>query len=76
MNPSFLQSLAGLSFTLKRLWSRRGLAASLAGGLYMAVALAVAVPLYADGVNYRLLAANLASSAAANQRPSFSFLFH
>jgi len=42
----------------------------------MAVALAVAVPLYADGVNYRLLAANLASSAAANQRPSFSFLFH
>ncbi len=42
----------------------------------MAVALAVAVPLYADGVNYRLLAANLESTAAANQRPSFSFLFH
>src|SRR5512143_3817038 len=68
--------LNALSFALKRLWSHRGLALCLAGGLIMAVALAVAVPLYADGVNYNLLNAALSKASAQSRRPPFNFIFH
>ncbi len=68
--------LNALSFAFKRLGNHLGLAACLAGGLVAAVALAVAVPLYADGVNYNLLNAALAKQAAGSRRPPFSFVFH
>jgi putative ABC transport system permease protein len=68
--------LSSLSFTIKRLWSHRSLAACLALGLIASVALAVAVPLYADGVNYNLLNAALSRTAAETRRPAFSFIFH
>ncbi len=62
-------------FALKRLWVHRGLVACLLLGLAAAVALSVAVPMYADGVNYNLLNASLASTAAESRLPSFTFLF-
>jgi putative ABC transport system permease protein len=67
--------LSSAPFALKRLWTHRGLVACLLLGLAAAVALSVAVPLYADGVNYRLLNASLASAAAESRRPSFTFIF-
>ena len=64
------------SFAIKRLWSHRGLAVCLALGLIASVALAVAVPLYADGVNYNLLNAALSRTAKETRRSAFSFIFH
>jgi putative ABC transport system permease protein len=60
-------------FAFKRLWIHRGLVACLLLGLVAAVALTVAVPLYADGVNYNLLIASL--NAAGSSQPSFTFVF-
>jgi putative ABC transport system permease protein len=65
---------ASTSFALKRLWSHRGLIACLALGLAAAVALAVSVPLYSDGVNYKLLNTALSQSSTEG-RPPFSFIF-
>lgn len=67
---------SAIPFAIKRLWSHRGLALCLLAGLTAAIALAVAVPLYADGVNYNLLQAALAKSAAQSGRSPFSFVFH
>jgi hypothetical protein len=66
---------SGASFARKRLWTHRGLVACLLFGLTAAVALSVAVPVYADGVNKKLLNASLASAAAESRRPSFTFIF-
>jgi putative ABC transport system permease protein len=71
-----LNLLPSASFAIKRLWSHRGLAICLAVGLIAAVALSVAVPLYADGVNYNLLNAALSQTTAQSRRPPFSFIFH
>jgi putative ABC transport system permease protein len=62
-------------FPLKRLWAHRWLAGFLALGLVTAVSLSAAVPVYADGVNHRLLQAALTRSAEQSQTPSFTFLF-
>ena len=67
--------VASASFALKRLWSHRGLIACLAFGLAAAVALAVSVPLYSDGVNYKLLNTALAQASTEGRRPPFSFIF-
>ncbi len=64
------------SFALKRLWSHRWLVLCLAVGLTVAVALAVAVPLYADSIHYALLSESLERSAAATRRSPFTFIFH
>jgi putative ABC transport system permease protein len=64
-----------IAFALKRLASHRWLALSQAIGLLVAVALAVAIPLYADGINYSVLNASLASSAGQTRRGPFDFVF-
>src|SRR5512145_1151659 len=63
-------------FAFRRLISHRGLALSLLSGLAAAVALALAVPLYADGVQYDLLNAALARSSTQTGRSPFTFIFH
>ncbi|RPI33725.1 MAG: ABC transporter permease [Chloroflexota bacterium] len=68
--------LNGFSFALKRLWSHRSLVACLAAGLVVAVALAVAVPLYSDGVSYNLLGSALSKAASEGRQPPFNFIFH
>jgi putative ABC transport system permease protein len=67
--------ITSASFALKRLWSHRGLMACLALGLAAAVALAVSVPLYSDGVNYKLLNTALAESSQDGRRAPFNFIF-
>ena len=76
MTFSLLTSFSALAFALKRLWRHRGLVLCLFVGLALAVALAVAVPLYSDGVNYNLLNAALNQTAVENRRSPFSFIFH
>jgi putative ABC transport system permease protein len=63
--------LAAAPLALKQLRSAPGLSAAVAGGLTAAVALATAVPLYADAINHRLLGERLATE----RRPPFAFLF-
>ncbi|MFZ6027057.1 MAG: ABC transporter permease [Chloroflexota bacterium] len=66
---------SAIPFAFKRLWSHRWLALCLLAGLAAAVALAVAVPLYADGINYNLLQAALTKSSAQTGRSPFTFIF-
>jgi putative ABC transport system permease protein len=68
--------LSSVTFALKRLWSHPGLALCLAVGLVTAVALAVAVPLYADGINYHQLSTVLSQTADQSRRSPFTFIFH
>lgn len=64
-----------ISFAVKRLWSHRWLALSLAVGLIAAAALVVAVPIYADGVNYAIMTDSLTNAANQTGRQSFDFFF-
>ena len=59
----------------RRLWSNLGLMVGTALGLIAAVALAMSIPLYADGVNYRLLRKALAEQSRGRNRPPFAFMF-
>ncbi len=64
-----------ISFAVKRLRSHRWLALSLAVGLVAAVAMVVAVPIYADGVNYAIMTDLLTNAANQTGRQSFDFVF-
>ena len=78
--PLSLNSLLSILFSLfpsvslgiKRLRSSLGLSVAIAAGLVVAVALATAIPLYADGVGHRMLIEQLSSEEI---RPPFAFLF-
>ncbi len=54
-----------------RLWSNRGLTACATAGLVAAVALTISIPLYADGVNHRMLHEQLEREG----QPPYAFLF-
>jgi putative ABC transport system permease protein len=60
---------------IKHLWIHRGLAACLLGGLVLAVALAVAIPVYSQAVNFHLLRSSLEASAAETRLPPYTFIF-
>lgn len=64
-----------ITFAIKRLLAHRWLALSQMVGLLAAVALAVSVPLYSDGVNYNILSTSLATSASQTRRQPFDFVF-
>ncbi|MFO8037547.1 MAG: ABC transporter permease [Anaerolineales bacterium] len=66
---------ASLSFVAKRLWRHRWLSFSQWVGLVAAVALSVAVPLYADGVNFSILDTSLTSGERTLDRKPFVFVF-
>ena len=59
----------------RRLWSNLALMLGTAVGLIVAVALTMSIPLYADGVNYRLLMKALSTQEQGRQRPPFAFMF-
>jgi len=59
----------------RRLWSNLGLMIGTALGLIVAVSLAMSIPLYADGVNYRLLRKALSEKEQGRKRPPFAFMF-
>jgi putative ABC transport system permease protein len=60
---------------IKHLWIHRGLAACLLGGLVLAVALTVAIPVYSQAVNFHLLQYSLNISAAETRLPPYTFIF-
>lgn len=62
-------------FAARRLWHNLGLMIGTAIGLIVAVALVMSVPLYADGVNYRLMARALAEKQDDARRPPYAFMF-
>lgn len=64
-----------LILMIKRLRSRRWLALSQVLGLMAAVALAVAVPVYADAINYDILSSSLTESSSQIRRQPFDFVF-
>jgi len=64
-----------ITFAIKRLLAHRWLALSQMVGLLAAVALAVAAPLYSDGVNYTILSISLTTSASQAHRQPFDFVF-
>jgi putative ABC transport system permease protein len=59
----------------RRLWSNLGLMIGTAVGLIVAVALAMSIPLYADGVNYRMLRRALSEKEQGRRRPPFAFMW-
>ncbi len=75
MNLFFRSLSTRLNLVLKRLWAHRWLALCRWVGLVLGVALAVAIPLYADGVNFNILNASLSSAAERSGRGAFDFVF-
>lgn len=64
-----------LKIVMKRLRTHRWLALSQVLGLMAAVALAVAIPMYADAINYDILSTSLSESASQTRRQPFDFVF-
>jgi len=64
-----------LKIVMKRLRTHRWLALSQVLGLMAAVALAVAVPMYADAINYDILSTSLSESSSQTRRQPFDFVF-
>lgn len=67
--------LAIFVLAARRLWSNLGLMIGTGLGLMVAVALAMSIPLYADGVNYRLLRKALSEKEQGRRRPPFAFMW-
>ena len=72
----FLRNIVSIFIlAARRLLSNFGLMVGTAIGLIVAVALAMTIPLYADGVNYRLLRKALSEQEQGRKRPPFAFMF-
>lgn len=69
------QFLSIFIFAARRLWHNLGLIIGTGIGLLAAVALVISVPLYADGVNYRLMSRALAEQEKGSQRPPYAFMY-
>ena len=65
-----------LTLTLKRLWAQKGLTAATLVGLIVGMTLSMAVPLYANAVNFRILEEELSSQTERNNRPPFAYLYN
>ncbi len=73
---SFFHRLAAVfSVSLKRLWAQKGLTAATLLGLVAGVAMIMAVPLYADAVNFRVLQEELSRSGDRSRKPPFAYMY-
>lgn len=73
---NFLHRLAAIfSVSLQRLWAQKGLTLATLLGLVAGVAMIMAVPLYADAVNFRVLEEQLSRSADRTSKPPFAYLY-
>ena len=73
---SFLHRLiAVFTVSLRRLWAQKGLTLATLIGLVVGVALIMAVPLYADAVNFRVLQEQLSRGADRARKPPFAYLY-
>jgi len=69
-----LRFFAIFNVGLKRLLAQRGLALATLVGLFIAAALVMSIPIYADGIYQRMLVAEFDRRASA-KRPPFAFMF-
>lgn len=73
---SFLYRIRSIfTITFKRLWAQKGLTLAIVIGITAAVALIMAVPLYADAVYLNILQENIQESADKRRRPPFAYLY-
>jgi putative ABC transport system permease protein len=63
------------TITFKRLWAQKGLTTAVILGITAAVALIMAVPLYADAVYLNLLEERITNEAYKRRRPPFAYLY-
>ena len=59
----------------RRLWSHFAMMLALAVGFTVAIALVVAIPVYAEAVGYRVLKAELSRRDDGSSRPPFAFMY-
>ena len=59
----------------KRLWAHKGMTLVTIFGLTVAIALFMTIPMYADGVNFRILEGRLATQTELRRRPPWAYLF-
>lgn len=64
-----------LAVVARRLWSHLGMMLALAAGFTVAIALVVAIPVYAEAVGYRVLRAELSRRSDGTRRPPFTFMY-
>ena len=60
---------------MKRLWAHKGMTLITIFGLTVAIALFMTVPMFSDGVNFRILEKRLATQTENQRRPPFAYLF-
>ncbi len=61
--------------TLKRLVAQRGLALATLLGIFVAAALTMSIPIYADGIYQRILNTAMKKDASTNIRPPYAFMY-
>jgi putative ABC transport system permease protein len=71
----FLRFWAILVIALKRLIAQKWLSLSILVGLTVSIALVMSIPMYSDGVYYRVLTEELSRISEDTRRPPFAFLF-
>ncbi|MCB0030971.1 MAG: hypothetical protein KDE28_23830, partial [Anaerolineales bacterium] len=59
----------------KRLWAHKGMTLVTIFGLTVAIALFMTIPMFADGVNFRLLETRLETQTELRRRPPWAYLF-
>jgi len=59
----------------RRLWSHAALMLAIAAGFVVAIALGVAIPVYAEAVGYRVLRDELTKIDTGGTRPPFAFMY-
>ena len=59
----------------RRLWSHLWLMLAIAAGFVVAIALVVAIPVYAEAVGYRVLRDELTKIDTGGTRPPFAFMY-
>src|SRR3954449_4336907 len=59
----------------RRLWSHLWLMLAIAAGFVVAIALVVAIPVYAEAVGYRVLRDELTKIDSGVSRPPFAFMY-
>ncbi len=73
---SFLYRIRSVfTITFKRLWAQKGLTTAVILGITAAVALIMAVPLYADAVYLHILQERLTQESDKRRRPPFAYLY-
>ncbi|MEM7801021.1 MAG: FtsX-like permease family protein, partial [Chloroflexota bacterium] len=73
---SFLFRLLAMPrIALKRLWAQKWISLVTILGLGLAVALFMTIPLYSEGVNFRILEERLAAQTENRRRPPFTYFF-